>query len=96
MISAPPTMICSHSMHVQGVHAQVERCQVHALKHLHERLTFPSLHMNYLLGIFLHGPFDEAQQVLLVHAGRSVNVCVHLIQTNEAKKVEQVTEKSTR
>lgn len=68
MIS-PPTMVCSHSVHVQGVHAQVERCQVHALKHLHERLTFPSLHMNYLLGIFLHGPFDKAQQVLLVHAG---------------------------
>lgn len=68
----------THSVHVQGVDTQVKGCQVHALKHLHERLTLASFHMHDLLRVLLHGSFDEAQEMLLVHAGRGMNVCVHL------------------
>lgn len=71
-------MSVTHCVHVQGVHTQVKGCQVHALEHLHQRLTLASFHMHNILWILLHGPFDETQKVLLVHAGRSVNVCVNL------------------
>lgn len=71
-------MSVTHCVHVQGVHTQVKGCQVHALEHLHQRLTLASFHMHNILWILLHGPFDETQKVLLVHAGRSVNVCVDL------------------
>lgn len=76
----------THRVHVQGVHTQVKGCQVHGLKHLHERLTLASFHMHNFLRVLLHGPFDEAQKMLLVHAGRSVNVCVDL-QKNSGKKL---------
>lgn len=56
-------------MHVQCVDTEVKGCQVHALEHLHERLTLASFYMHDLLRVLLHGSFDEAQEVLLVHAG---------------------------
>lgn len=59
----------SHRMHVESVHAQVKGRQVHALKHLLEGLTTAALNVNNLLRVFLHGSFDESQQVLLIHAG---------------------------
>lgn len=59
----------THGVHVQGVDTQVKGCQVHALEHLHQRLTLASFYMHDLLWILLHGSFDEAQEVLLVHAG---------------------------
>lgn len=65
-------------MHVQSVHAQVEGRQVHALKYLLEGLTLAVLDVDDLLGVFLHRSLDESQQVLLIHAGRRVYVCVHL------------------
>lgn len=65
-------------MHVQSVHTQVKGRQIHALKHFHERLTLSSLHMNYLFRILFHGSFYKTQQVLLVHAGRGMYVCVNL------------------
>ncbi len=68
----------SHRMHVQSVHAQVKGRQVHALKHLLQGLTAAALNVDDLLGVLLHGPLDESQQVLLIHAGRCMYVCVHL------------------
>lgn len=65
-------------MHVQRVDAEVEGCEVHALKHVLEGLTSAVLDVHDLLGVFLHRSLDESQQVLLVHAGRCVYVCVHL------------------
>ncbi len=68
-------------MHVQRVHAQVKRRQVHVLEHLHQRLAVAALHVHDLVWVFLHCAFNEAQQVLLVHAGRRVDVRVHLTET---------------
>lgn len=59
----------AHRMHVKCVDAQVEGCQVHGLKNLLEGLTSATLNVNNLPRVFFHGPLDEAQQVLLVHAG---------------------------
>lgn len=72
------TVASSHRVHVQSVHTQVEGCQVHGLKHLLQGLATPVLNVNNLLRIFLHGSLDESQQVLLVHAGRCMYVCVYL------------------
>lgn len=71
-------MGATYGVHVQGVHTQVKGRQVHALKHLHECLSLSSFHVNNLLRILLHGPFDKAQEVFLVHAGRGVDMCVNL------------------
>lgn len=65
-------------MHVKSVYTQVKGCQVHAFKHLLEGLTTTVLNVNDLLRVFLHCTLDESQQVLLVHAGRGMYVCVHL------------------
>lgn len=67
-----------YRVHVQGVDAEIEGRQVHALEHVFEGLTAAVLDVDDLLGVFLHGSLDESQQVLLIHAGRSVYVCVHL------------------
>lgn len=65
-------------MHVESVYTQVKGCQVHAFKHLLEGLTAAPLNVNDLLGVLLHCSLDESQQMLLVHAGRCMYVCVHL------------------
>lgn len=59
----------THGVHVQCIDTEVKGCQVHALEHLHERLTLASFYMHNLLRVLLHGSFDEAQEVFLVHAG---------------------------
>lgn len=77
--SAPPRLSpLSYRVHVQSVHAQIEGRQVHALKYVLEGLTSAVLDVDDLLGVFLHRSLDESQQVLLIHAGRRVYVCVHL------------------
>lgn len=67
-----------YRVHVQSVYAQVEGRQVHALKHLLEGLASAVLDVDDLPGVFLHRSLDESQQVLLIHAGRRMYVCVHL------------------
>lgn len=68
----------SHRVHVERVHAEVIRRQVHVLEHLHERLSSSALHVHDLIRILLHRSLDEPQQMLLIHAGRRVDVSVHL------------------
>lgn len=75
-------------MHVESVYAQVVGCQVHAFKHLNEGLSTPALHVDNLTGVFLHGSLDKTQQVLLVHTGGCMYVCVYL-------KAEQTTNNAT-
>lgn len=65
-------------MHVECVHTQVVGSEIHALEDLPQRLLAALLHVHDLLQVPLHRPLDEAQQVLLVHAGRGVDVRVHL------------------
>lgn len=50
----------THSMHIQGVDAEVEGREVHALKHLHEGLSTAVLDVHNFLGVLLHGALDEA------------------------------------
>lgn len=68
----------SHRVHVQSVHTQVKGSQIHGFKHLLQGLAPPILYVNNLLWVFLHGSLDESQQVLLVHAGGCMYVCVYL------------------
>ena len=75
-------------MHVQRVDAQVKGGEVHAVEDLHQGLAPALLHVDDLLGVLLHGPLYEAQQVLLVHAGRGVDVRVHLGKFKEATPSE--------
>jgi len=70
--------IVSYGVHVQGVHTEVEGRQVHVLEHVHEGLAMATLHVHDLPGVLLHRPLDEAQKMLLVHAGGRVYVRVHL------------------
>ena len=77
-------------MHVQRVDAQVEGGEVHAVEDLHEGLAAALFHVDDLLGELLHGPLDEAQQVLLVHAGRGVDVRVHLKTNAWGRKTSSV------
>lgn len=65
-------------MHVQRVHRQVIRVQVERLEQLlHGDL--PALELVHdAIGVHAVGLLDEAQQVLLVHAGGGVDVGVHL------------------
>lgn len=67
-----------YSVHVQGVHGEVVRVQVKGLKKLLHCYFFPLKLVHDAVGIHAVGLLDEAQQMLLVHAGRGVDVCVHL------------------
>lgn len=68
----------THCVHVQGVHGEVVRVQVEGLEKLLHRYFFPLQLVHDAVGIHAVGLLDEAQQMLLVHAGRGVDVCVHL------------------
>lgn len=68
----------SYRVHVECVDAEVIGRQVHVLEHLHQCVSSTVLHAHDLVRVFLHRSLDEAQEMLLVHAGRGVDVCVHL------------------
>ena len=65
-------------MHVQGVHGEVVRVHVEVVEHLSEGELPPCLLQHHPLRLRLVGGLDEVEQVLLGHAGRCVNVSVHL------------------
>lgn len=68
----------TYSVHVQGVHCEVVRMQVQGLEELlHGDLLALQL-VHYAFGVHAVRFLDEAQQVLLVHAGSSVDVGVDL------------------
>lgn len=70
-------------MHVQRVHRQVIRVQVERLEQLlHGDLAALEL-VHDALGVHAVSLLDEAQQVLLVHAGGGVDVGVHLGEERE-------------
>lgn len=65
-------------MHVQGVHREVVRVQVQGLEELlHGDLTALQL-VHDALSVHAVRLLDEAQQVLLVHAGSGMDVGVNL------------------
>lgn len=65
-------------MHVQRVHGQVVRIHVEFAEDLSQREFASALLQHDSLGLGLGRGLDELQQVLLVHAGRRVDVSVHL------------------
>lgn len=65
-------------MDVQHVHGEVVGRQIHGLEHLGQGHWLPVRAGHHLVGIVLQGLLDEAEQVLLVHAGGGVDVGVHL------------------
>ena len=68
----------SHRMHVQRVHSEVIGVHVQVLKHLLQGDLLSILLQDIAVGLSLTGGLDELQKVLLVHAGRCVDVGVHL------------------
>lgn len=65
-------------MHIQRVHGEVVGMQLEGLKKLFHG-DLPPFEVVYdAVRIHPVGLFDKAQQVLLVHAGSSVDVGVHL------------------
>lgn len=70
-----PTTYC---MDVQGIHCQVIGVQMELLENLFQGELFALGIINNTVSIHTVGFLDETQKVLLVHAGCSVDVCVHL------------------
>lgn len=68
----------TYSVHIQGVHSEVIGVQVKGLKELLHGDLFPFQLVHDAIGVHAVGLLDEAQQVLLVHAGGGVDVGVHL------------------
>lgn len=68
----------TYSVHIQGVHSEVIGVQVKGIKELLHGDLLPFQLVHYTLRVHAVGLLDEAQQVLLVHAGGSVDVGVHL------------------
>ena len=68
----------TYSVHIQRVHGEVIRVQVEGLEQLlHGDLPAVEL-VHDAVGVHAIRPLDEAQQVLLVHAGGGVDVGVNL------------------
>lgn len=65
-------------MHIQRVHSKVIGMKVETLKQLPHGDLLPFKKVHDSIGIDAVRLFDEAQQMLLVHAGSSVDVGVHL------------------
>lgn len=65
-------------MHIQGVHSEVIRVQVKGLEELLHGDLSPFKFVDDAVGVHAVRLLDETQQVLLVHAGGSVDVGVHL------------------
>ncbi len=65
-------------MHIQGVHSEVIRVQVKGLEELLHSDLSPLKVVHNAVSVHAVRLLDEAQQVLLVHAGGSVDVGVHL------------------
>jgi len=64
---------------VEHVDGQIVGRQVHRLEHLLEGHGLAALGLaDGRVGLRLEGLLDEAEEVLLVHAGGGVNVGVHL------------------
>lgn len=77
-ISLPSLFCVTYSMHIQWVHGEVIRVQIKGIKELLHCDLFPFQFVHDTVSIHTVRLLDEAQQVLLVHAGSSVDVGVHL------------------
>lgn len=68
----------THRVDVQRVHSEVIGVHVQAVEHLPQGNLPAMLLRHNSVGLRLIRVLDEAQQVLLVHTGRCVDVRVHL------------------
>lgn len=71
-------------MDIQGIHCQVIGVQVELLEKLFQGELFALGIVDHAVGIHVVGSLDETQKVLLVHAGCSMDVCVHLGQQRDS------------
>lgn len=65
-------------MDIQGIHCQVVGLQFELLEELFQGELFALGIIDHTVGIHKVGFLDETQKVLLVHAGCSMDVRVHL------------------
>lgn len=68
----------AHRMNVQRVHCEIIGVHVQAVEHLPQGDLPTQLLGHSSVRLCLVRVLDEAQQVLLIHAGRCVNVRVYL------------------
>uniref|UniRef100_A0ABK0KX93 RING finger protein 141 n=1 Tax=Rattus norvegicus TaxID=10116 RepID=A0ABK0KX93_RAT len=68
----------AHRMNIQRVHCEVVGVHVQAVKHLPQGDLPAELLGHSSVRLCLVCVLDETQQVLLIHAGRCVDVCVYL------------------
>lgn len=80
----------THSVHIQWVHSEVVWMQVKGLKELLHGDLLPFEVVHYTFSIHTVRLFDEAQQVLLVHAGSSMDVSVHLERNRDGRVISEV------
>lgn len=77
-------------MDVQAVHSEVVGVHVEGAEDLLQRDLLAGLLQDHALGLSLVGGLYELQQMLLVHAGGGVDVCVHLRVEELQVSVEQL------
>lgn len=70
--------VCSYSMDVQRVHGEVVGVHVEGAEDFLQSDLLAALFQDHTVGLRLVGGLYKLQQMLLVHAGGGVNVCVHL------------------
>lgn len=68
----------TYSVHIQRVHSEVVGMQVERLEQLSHGDLLPFKVVHDTVSVHTVRPLDEAQQMLLVHAGGCVDVSVHL------------------
>lgn len=73
----------TYSVHIQRVHSEVVGVKVERLEQLSHGDLLPFQVVHDTVSVHTVRPLDEAQQMLLVHAGSCVDVSVHL---GKAKK----------
>lgn len=73
----------TYSMHIQGIHSQVIGVQVKRFKKRLHGNFLALQNMHHSIWIHTVGLLDEAEEMLLVHAGGSMDVSIHLHQREQ-------------
>ena len=64
-------------MHIERVDAQVIGCQIYTCEDFGKGEMLSVSEQDDFIGKLLHLTLDKPQKVLLIHASRMMNMCVH-------------------
>lgn len=71
-------MVVSMGVHIHRVDTEIISGEPQTLKHLAKRQLLSVPHADHLVRGMLHLALNEPEEMLLVHAGRVMNMCVDL------------------